>query len=84
MRGALQARAKQKELPQVDHSTISYPSFRKSFYIEVPELKSMSEALDKMKRSLGFRTLKAVADNKEATKKKVMKDVWRKGDMAFR
>ena len=30
-----------------------------------------------------FRDFQGYAD-KEATKKKVMKDVWRKGDMAFR
>jgi len=38
-----QARAKKKELPRVDHSTVSYPSFRKDFYIEVPEIKRMSD-----------------------------------------
>ena len=41
---ALQARARKKELPQVDHAQVSYPSFRKSFYIEVPELKAMTDA----------------------------------------
>ena len=49
--------AKKKELPKVDHSTISYASFRKLFYIEVPEIKNMTEEavdayraeLDKMK-----------------------------------
>ena len=28
----------------VDHSKIDYPPFRRSFYIEVPELARMSEA----------------------------------------
>ena len=31
------ARAKKKELPRVDHSTVTYLPFRKNFYIEVPE-----------------------------------------------
>eukprot|EP00966_Prymnesium_polylepis_P305184 7052532-Prymnesium_polylepis.1 len=36
-------RAKKKELAKVDHSTMSYASFRKAFYIEVPEIKNMSD-----------------------------------------
>ena len=32
------------KLVAVDHSTISYPSFRKNFYIEVPEMSRLSDA----------------------------------------
>ncbi len=32
---------KKKDLPQVDHQKIEYPSFRKDFYVEVPELAKM-------------------------------------------
>ena len=50
---ALQARAKKKELPKVDHSQMSYASFRKSFYIEVPELKNMSdEEVEALRKSM--------------------------------
>jgi len=37
------ARSKKKELPLVDHSTIEYAPFRKNFYIEVPEIKKMTD-----------------------------------------
>lgn len=32
------ANKQKKELAKVDHSGVDYPSFRKSFYTEVPEL----------------------------------------------
>lgn len=28
----------------VDHNTIDYPSFRRNFYIEVPDIKRMDES----------------------------------------
>ncbi len=37
------ARVAKKELARVDHSAISYAPFRKALYIEVPELKALSE-----------------------------------------
>lgn len=37
------ARAQKKELPKVDHSKVSYPPFRKAFYIEVPEIQRMTD-----------------------------------------
>lgn len=40
---ALLARSKRKELPKVDHSQIDYAPFRKALYIEVPEIKAMSD-----------------------------------------
>ena len=47
------ARAKKKELAKVDHALVSYAPFRKDFYIEVPEIKSMSdEAVDAMRKEL--------------------------------
>lgn len=36
--------SKGEKLVAVDHSTISYPPFRKNFYIEVTELSRMGEA----------------------------------------
>lgn len=33
---------KRKELPSVDHKAVEYPPFRKSFYVEVPELARMT------------------------------------------
>uniref|UniRef100_A0A7S3AHJ0 RNA helicase n=1 Tax=Haptolina ericina TaxID=156174 RepID=A0A7S3AHJ0_9EUKA len=48
-----QHRAKKKELARVDHSTITYAAFRKHFYIEVPEIKAMSDAeVDEYKKSM--------------------------------
>ena len=41
--GVVRARAKKRELPKVDHATIEYAPFRKKFYIEVPEIKNMSD-----------------------------------------
>ena len=38
-----QHRAKKKELAKVDHSTMQYGAFRKAFYIEVPEIKNMTD-----------------------------------------
>lgn len=35
--------SKSDKLGQVDHSTISYPPFRRSFYIEAQELRNMTE-----------------------------------------
>jgi ATP-dependent RNA helicase DDX46/PRP5 len=51
------ARAQKKELPKVDHSQVTYPPFRKAFYIEVPEIQRMTDeevaatrlAMDKLK-----------------------------------
>lgn len=34
---------KKKDLPKVDHKTITYESFRKDFYVEVPELAKMTQ-----------------------------------------
>ena len=49
----LAARAKKKELPRVDHASIEYPPFRKAFYIEVPEIKALSdEDVDAMRKEL--------------------------------
>ena len=37
----------------MDHSTIDYAPFRKSFYIEVPEIKRMSdEEVEKLRESM--------------------------------
>lgn len=36
--------SKGEKLMAVDHSTIDYPSFRRNFYIEVPDIKRMEEA----------------------------------------
>ena len=47
------ARSKKKEVAKVDHGSVSYAPFRKDFYIEVPEIKSMSdEAVDAMRKEL--------------------------------
>ena len=40
---SLTAINRKKELTTVDHSTIEYASFRKNFYVEVPELMRMTE-----------------------------------------
>lgn len=34
---------KKKDLPKVDHKSISYDAFRKNFYVEVPELAKMTQ-----------------------------------------
>ena len=53
MEKVMAARAKKKELPPVDHATIDYAPFRKSFYIEVPEIKSMTdEEVDALRKEL--------------------------------
>eukprot|EP00310_Coccolithus_braarudii_P018342 CAMPEP_0183344128 /NCGR_PEP_ID=MMETSP0164_2-20130417/9882_1 /TAXON_ID=221442 /ORGANISM="Coccolithus pelagicus ssp braarudi, Strain PLY182g" /LENGTH=767 /DNA_ID=CAMNT_0025515085 /DNA_START=48 /DNA_END=2349 /DNA_ORIENTATION=+ len=36
-------RSRKKELPKVDHAVVSYAPFRKNFYIEVPEIKRMTD-----------------------------------------
>ncbi|ODQ55985.1 P-loop containing nucleoside triphosphate hydrolase protein [Saitoella complicata NRRL Y-17804] len=36
-------KAKKKELPNIDHSTIDYEPFRKEFYVEPAELREMTE-----------------------------------------
>ena len=38
-----QYRAKKKELARVDHSQMTYAPFKKAFYIEVPEIKNMTD-----------------------------------------
>lgn len=46
-------KSKGDKLGQVDHSTITYAPFRKSFYIEVPELARMSkEEVDAYRKQL--------------------------------
>lgn len=40
---AMASKRKKKDLPTVNHAKIKYESFRKSFYIEPPELSEMSE-----------------------------------------
>ena len=51
-------RAKKKELPKVDHTTTEYAPFRRNLYVEVPELKAMSDAdVEALKKSLdGIKT----------------------------
>ena len=50
---ALAARAKKKELPKIDHSTVEYAPFRKNFYVEVPEISNMSEEqVEELRKSL--------------------------------
>eukprot|EP00002_Diphylleia_rotans_P037171 TRINITY_DN827_c0_g3_i4.p1 TRINITY_DN827_c0_g3~~TRINITY_DN827_c0_g3_i4.p1 ORF type:complete len:916 (-),score=215.95 TRINITY_DN827_c0_g3_i4:105-2852(-) len=45
---------KRKELPKVDHSTIRYAPFRKSFYIEAKEIASMTpEEVESYRKELG-------------------------------
>lgn len=38
----LAAIGKKKELPKVDHATVTYSTFKKNFYVEVPEIAKMS------------------------------------------
>ena len=45
---------KKKDLPKVDHKAITYKSFRKNFYVEVPELAKMTqEEVKALRESLG-------------------------------
>lgn len=39
---AKQKVVKKKELPIIDHAKMEYPTFRKNFYVESPEISSMT------------------------------------------
>lgn len=44
------ANKQKKELPKIDHAGMSYISFRKNFYVEVPEISRMTlEEIEKYK-----------------------------------
>jgi len=57
-KGFLARRAEKKVLPPVDHATIDYVAVRKNFYIEVPEIKRMSEKeVDELRKGGGTDTI---------------------------
>ena len=57
-KGFLARRAEKKVLPPVDHSKMEYAAVRKNFYIEVPEIKRMSDKeVDELRKGNGTDTI---------------------------
>ncbi len=71
--------SKGEKLVAVDHSTISYPPFRKNFYIEVTELSRMGEAeLAEMRKELdGERGVRLVVQHVLLSSLRIHGDMWR-------